>query len=135
MTVKDIEIVMDDLKAWAKKLEENEIVLITDASTYDIGASFAVYEAVEADRDGLLKRRSKFDDSPLIYPKASKNAAESEGMIKAHLRDAFACVEFGFFMEQQIKVGGADNWTELDAAETLRQMREKQQGFKVLVFV
>lgn len=40
-------------------------------------------------------------------------------MMQAHIRDAYALIEFATFMEDQIQNKGMTNWTELAAAELL----------------
>ena len=58
--------------------------------------------------------------------KAVKNEAEISGMVEAHIRDAGAFCDWAAFMEDQIQVVGADNWTEISAAELLSQYRLEQ---------
>lgn len=65
--------------------------------------------------------------SPLAMAKAIKNTAELDGMREAHLRDAAALAEFFQWLEETVASGKAV--TEAAAADHLRDLRAKQEGF------
>ena len=70
---------------------------------------------------------TRLDDSPILEMKAVKNEAEISGMIEAHIKDAVAFSDWAAFMEDQIQVEGATNWTEISAASLLSQYRLEQE--------
>ena len=64
-----IETAIEDLDSWAQQLDTGAKVLVTAPSIYLVGASFAIYQAVSAEK-------SKIAESPLLYPKAIKNEVQ-----------------------------------------------------------
>lgn len=66
--------------------------------------------------------------SPITLAKAKKNAAELDGMRKAHLRDAAALTEFWAWLEYTI-VDEKRQPTEVQVADTLLGFRARQSGF------
>ncbi len=76
---------------------------------YLTGASYAVYEA-------LPEEAIELADSPVLKTKSIKNQVEADGMVAAHLRDAYACCRFFAELENDITRNGAEDWTELSAA-------------------
>ncbi|CAM6053450.1 unnamed protein product [Sphagnum tenellum] len=59
---------------------------------------------------------------------------EVQGMMDAHIRDAYACVEFFSFMEDQIVNQKVQTWNEITAAEVLKGLRLAQPNSKGLSF-
>ena len=59
-------------------------------------------------------------DDPCMLPKASKNAAELQGMRDAHMTDAVAMVEFLTWLDGEAPNG---TLTEIDAAKKLEELR------------
>ena len=59
-------------------------------------------------------------DDPCMLPKASKNAAELQGMRDAHMTDAVAMVEFLTWLDSEAPNG---TLTEIDAAKKLEELR------------
>jgi len=72
-----------DLTAWAANKDGK--FLLSKPSQYLSGASYDVYRAVGGED------KVKLGDSPILDDKAEKNAAEAQGMVNAHLKDAYAC--------------------------------------------
>ena len=110
----DISESLEDLENWSKTY--NKSILLTTASTYLTGASFAVYESIS---------NSQFKDSPVMIAKNVKNEIEAQGMINSHLRDAVALCQFSAHLEESM-VNGSESWTELTASKLLADYRAKQ---------
>ena len=119
--LRDIEHSLKDLTEWLSLHPEISQLLLTKPSNYLSGASYAVYSA-------LPHNVTKLDHSPVLQMKAVKNEAEVSGMIEAHIKDAVAFCDWAAFMEDQIEVMGAENWTEISAAELLSQYRLEQNN-------
>jgi len=119
--LRDIEESLKDLTEWLSLHPEISRLLLTKPSNYLSGASYAVYSA-------LPDTVTKLDQSPVLQMKGVKNEAEISGMIEAHIKDAVAFCDWAAFMEDQIEVFGAENWTEITAAELLSQYRLEQNN-------
>ena len=102
--------------------------MITDASTYLSGASYAIYNALQ----GTNVSTMKLTESPILLSKAVKNEVEAKGMIEAHVKDAVALCKFASYFELEIKSG--NNWTELSAAELLTKYRHQQNNSRGISF-
>ena len=103
-------------------------ILITDASTYLSGATYAIFNAI----NGTKVNIGKFTESPILLTKAVKNDVEAEGMMEAHIKDAVAVCKFSSHLEKEIESG--KNWTELSAAKLLSQYRSQQTNSKGISF-
>lgn len=114
--VNEYETGITQLNQWSSQFKEK--ILVTKASTYLTGASFAIYEALPA-------QQVAFKDSPVLLSKNIKNPVEAEGMVQSHIRDAVALCEFAAHLEEDIEAG-VDTWTELSAAALLADYRSKQ---------
>ncbi|XP_052749222.1 xaa-Pro aminopeptidase 1 isoform X1 [Galleria mellonella] len=100
-----------------RRASENKI-LIPAAGTFQRGASAAIAQSVpQAKRVFLL--------SPIIYLKAQKNEAESNGMTKAHLRDAVAMCTLLSYLEGR----RGTSQSEMSISKTVEVTRETQAGF------
>ncbi|KAI8470117.1 MAG: hypothetical protein J3K34DRAFT_459008 [Monoraphidium minutum] len=66
-------------------------------------------------------------ESPVVYAKAVKNAAELAGMAEAHLRDAVAICDFIAWLEEEVASGRTLTEVEVDLQLTGR--RRQQAGF------
>ena len=84
-------------------------VLIPNPSVFLPGASYDLYQALPEERTG-------FENSPILYSKSIKNQVEVDGMVRTHLRDAYAVCKFFAEIENDIVYNGADDWTELSAS-------------------
>ena len=96
-------------------------ILITDASTYLTGATYAIFKAI----NGAKVEIGKLAQSPVLLAKAVKNDVEAKGMMEAHVKDAVAVCKFASKLQEEIQAGS--NWTEISAAELLLNYRHKQQ--------
>ncbi len=102
---------MDDLTAWASEQNTSQKVFLSKPSMYLPGASYAVYEALPEEMVAL-------EDSPILFKKSVKNQVEADGMVAAHLRDAYAKCKFLAEMESDIvRDDNSMDWTEMSAAE------------------
>ena len=119
--LRDIEHSLKDLTEWLSFHPEISRLLLTKPSNYLSGASYAVYSA-------LPDTVAKLDHSPVLQMKAVKNEAEISGMVEAHIKDAVAFCDWAAFMEEQIEVLGAENWTEISAAQLLSEYRLEQEN-------
>ena len=70
-------------------------------------------------------------DDPVALPRACKNAAELDGTITAHKRDAIALCRFLHWLAT---TGQSGNITEIDAAMQLEAYRDQLPGLKDLSF-
>ena len=67
---RDFSSATEDLSAWASSQTSPDLtVLVTAPSMYESGASFAVYEAIP-------EEMARFEFSPLVEPKATKNEVD-----------------------------------------------------------
>ncbi|TRY63290.1 hypothetical protein TCAL_06265 [Tigriopus californicus] len=116
---------LEDITNWQSSLaqwasEQTDLkVLVTKPSMYLSGASYAVYHTLPTDS-------VQFEASPILDAKAMKNSAEAQGMVNAHIRDAFAVCEFAAFLEDQILNQPQEIWDEIRAADKLSQLRAQQ---------
>ena len=100
-------------------------ILVSTASPYEAGASFAVLQAIGP--------AASLQPSPLLAMKAAKNQVEVAGMAAAHLRDAMAVCDWAARLEEEVVLGGA-NWTEVSAAQLLADYRQRQEHSMGLSF-
>jgi len=91
----------------------NETFLVTKPSMYLGGVNYALYDSVP-------EKNRNLGDSPILLMKMIKNEVEISGMMEAHIKDAVALCTWAQFMENEVQVLG-NTWTELGAAEKLRQ--------------
>lgn len=82
-------------------------------------SSFAIYETVPDEQRVII-------DSPIIDAKQVKNPTEIEGMMKAHIRDSAAIVDFISLLEEEVGRGNV-KWDELKAVDTLTKLRSEQR--------
>jgi Xaa-Pro aminopeptidase len=97
-------------------------ILVSTASPYESGASYAVLQAVG--RAALLRV------SPVLTMKAVKNRVEEAGMAAAHLRDALAYCDWAARLEEEMTAGGS-NWSEVSAARLLEEEYRGQQDLNM----
>ncbi len=112
------------------------------------GVTFCPYEAfyetlagLDADRkvlyDGsttnfaalsaLPEKIKKIDrPSPVLLPKAVKNATEIAGIRRAHLKDGVALTKFMCWLKEE---AGADKGTEISLADKMESFRKQQEGY------
>ena len=112
------------------------------------GVTFCPYEAfyetlagLDADRkvlyDGsttnfaalsaLPEKIKKIDrPSPVLLPKAVKNATEIAGIRRAHLKDGVALTKFMYWLKEE---AGADKGTEISLADKMESFRKQQEGY------
>ncbi|MCM1166351.1 MAG: aminopeptidase P family protein [Lachnospiraceae bacterium] len=64
--------------------------------------------------------------SPIVQMKAVKNAAETEGMKAAHIRDGVAVTRFMYWLKHAV---GREKITEISAAEKLEEFRKMGEGY------
>nr|XP_017532940.1 xaa-Pro aminopeptidase 1 isoform X4 [Manis javanica] len=69
--------------------------------------------------------------TPICIAKAVKNPAESEGMRRAHIKDAVALCELFNWLEKEVPKGGV---TEISAADKAEEFRRQQADFVDLSF-
>lgn len=77
-----------------------------------------------------LGSRMVAGSDPCALPKARKNAAEIEGTVQAHLRDAAAMVEFLAWLDDQ----PAGSLTEIDVVTHLEACRRKDNALQDISF-
>lgn len=123
ITIFDLAYAYDGLTSWAESQINTPKILVTTPTTYLTGASYAIYES-------LPEEASQFEVSPIILMKGTKNPVEVQGMIDSHIRDAYACIEFFAFMEDQISNQGSQEWDEISASAKLLELRQAQPLFK-----
>ncbi|MCG6882241.1 MAG: aminopeptidase P family protein [Silicimonas sp.] len=70
-------------------------------------------------------------DDPCILPKATKNAAELQGMRDAHMTDAVAMIEFLAWLDREAPKGGL---TEIDAVNRLEALRRQSNALQDISF-
>ncbi|XP_042203854.1 uncharacterized protein LOC121853643 isoform X2 [Homarus americanus] len=116
--------VLDRLRA-LKLNNHVKKVMLGSKYSYSGGASYAVYSAVPEEMRLMVT-------SPVLLMKARKNAVEVDGMKNAHIKDAVALCDFLSFMEPEIMEG--KNWSEIDAANLLKEYRSQQRDFKGISF-
>ncbi|XP_075791630.1 xaa-Pro aminopeptidase 1 isoform X2 [Pelodiscus sinensis] len=69
--------------------------------------------------------------TPLCIAKAVKNAAETEGMRRAHIKDAVALCELFNWLEKEVPKGSV---TEISASDKAEEFRSQQKDFIDLSF-
>ncbi|XP_057164391.1 xaa-Pro aminopeptidase 1 isoform X2 [Ursus arctos] len=69
--------------------------------------------------------------TPICIAKAVKNSAESEGMRRAHIKDAVALCELFNWLEKEVPKGGV---SEISAADKAEEFRRQQADFVDLSF-
>ncbi|XP_051002723.1 xaa-Pro aminopeptidase 1 [Acomys russatus] len=111
--------VLSELKTLCADLSPREKVWVSDK------ASYAVSEAIPKDH------RCCMPYTPICIAKAVKNSAESEGMRRAHIKDAVALCELFNWLEQEVPKGGV---TEISAADKAEAFRRQQADFVDLSF-
>ncbi|XP_034989028.2 xaa-Pro aminopeptidase 1 [Zootoca vivipara] len=107
------------LKSICDTLSPHEKVWLSDK------ASYALTQAIPKDHRYLTPY------TPICIAKAVKNAAESEGMRRAHIKDAVALCELFNWLEKEVPKG---NITEITAADKAEEFRSQQENFVDLSF-
>uniref|UniRef100_A0A8C2RYJ6 Xaa-Pro aminopeptidase 1 n=1 Tax=Capra hircus TaxID=9925 RepID=A0A8C2RYJ6_CAPHI len=100
--------ILSELKILCASLSPREKVWVSDK------ASYAVSEAIPKDH------RCCMPYTPICIAKAVKNSAESEGMRRAHIKDAVALCELFNWLEKEVPKGGV---TEISAANKAEEFR------------
>ncbi|XP_055447455.1 xaa-Pro aminopeptidase 1 isoform X3 [Psammomys obesus] len=113
------ESILSELKTLCADLSPREKVWASDK------ASYAVSEAIPKDH------RCCMPYTPICIAKAVKNSAESEGMRRAHIKDAVALCELFSWLEKEVPKGGV---TEISAADKAEEFRRQQADFVDLSF-
>ncbi|OBS76413.1 hypothetical protein A6R68_17136 [Neotoma lepida] len=111
--------ILSELKTLCSDLSPREKVWVSDK------ASYAVSEAIPKDH------RCCMPYTPICIAKAVKNSAESEGMRRAHVKDAVALCELFSWLEKEVPKGGV---TEISAADKAEEFRRQQADFVDLSF-
>lgn len=111
--------ILSELKTLCADLSPREKVWVSDK------ASYAVSEAIPKDH------RCCMPYTPICIAKAVKNSAESEGMRRAHIKDAVALCELFNWLEREVPKGGV---TEISAADKAEEFRRQQADFVDLSF-
>ncbi|XP_066880828.1 xaa-Pro aminopeptidase 1 isoform X7 [Kogia breviceps] len=111
--------ILSELKTLCASLSPREKVWVSDK------ASYAVSEAIPKDH------RCCMPYTPICITKAVKNSAESEGMRRAHIKDAVALCELFNWLEKEVPKGGV---TEISAADKAEEFRRQQADFVDLSF-
>ncbi|XP_014641201.1 PREDICTED: xaa-Pro aminopeptidase 1 isoform X1 [Ceratotherium simum simum] len=111
--------ILSELKGLCADLSPREKVWVSDK------ASYAVSEAIPKDH------RCCMPYTPICIAKAVKNSAESEGMRRAHIKDAIALCELFNWLEKEVPKGGV---TEISAADKAEEFRRQQADFVDLSF-
>ncbi|XP_036919869.1 xaa-Pro aminopeptidase 1 [Sturnira hondurensis] len=111
--------ILSELKVLCTSLSPKEKVWVSDK------ASYAVSEAIPKGH------RCYMPYTPICIAKAVKNSAESEGMRRAHIKDAVALCELFNWLEKEVPKGGV---TEISAADKAEEFRRQQADFVDLSF-
>ncbi len=69
-----------------------------------------------------------FEESPVLLPKAVKNAQEIENERKAHIYDGVAVTKFIYWLKTRVAKGNIAT-TEMDAAKYLETLRQEMPGY------
>ena len=126
------DIFSDEIKA---SLSADGVELFAYDSVYDALEKESVEKSVWADAGrtnfSLMSRLGRArniikKDAPIELMKAIKSESEQEGMKKAHILDAAACVKFTYWLKKNV---GKEKITELSASEKLLEFRRTQEGF------
>ncbi|XP_040576279.1 xaa-Pro aminopeptidase 1 [Lepeophtheirus salmonis] len=110
----------------ADNIPQDSRILIPSKSVYKPGSPYSIYK--------IASDKGHLDVSPIIEAKSIKNPTEIKGMKASHERDAVALIEFVSFLEDCIVNKEERNWTEINAAQTLFQIRSKKKFNKGLSF-
>lgn len=113
------ESVLTELQAICVGLSPKEKVWLSDK------ASYALTETIPKAHRYLTPY------TPICIAKAVKNAAETEGMRRAHIKDAVALCELFNWLEKEVPKGSV---TEISAADKAEEFRSQQNGFVDLSF-
>ncbi|XP_075071823.1 xaa-Pro aminopeptidase 1 isoform X2 [Mixophyes fleayi] len=110
---------LSGLQSIVAGLSPKEKVWISDK------ASYVLTEAIPKTQRYLSQY------TPICLAKAVKNAAEIEGMKRAHVKDAVALCEFFNWLEKEIL---SDTVTEISASDKAEEFRSQQEDFVELSF-
>lgn len=111
----------DELESELSVLQyDDKIPLLLDSNTVNYHISNILSDLIQTGKAELLP-------SEVSFKKAVKNAAEIEGMKKAHLTDGIAMEMFLYWLEQKVSYG--DDINEKLAAEKLHEIRTGMEGF------
>ncbi|XP_031972446.1 xaa-Pro aminopeptidase 1 isoform X2 [Corvus moneduloides] len=111
--------ILSELQAVGAGLSPKEKVWLSDK------ASYALTEAIPKAYRYLTPY------TPICIAKAVKNAAETEGMRRAHIKDAVALCELFNWLEKEVPKGTV---TEIIAADKAEEFRSQQKDFVELSF-
>uniref|UniRef100_A0A8C3BC71 Xaa-Pro aminopeptidase 1 n=1 Tax=Cairina moschata TaxID=8855 RepID=A0A8C3BC71_CAIMO len=111
--------ILTELQAVGASLSPKEKVWLSDK------ASYALTEAVPKAYRYLTPY------TPICIAKAVKNASETEGMRRAHVKDAVALCELFNWLEKEVPKGTV---TEITAADKAEEFRSQQKDFVELSF-
>ncbi|NXA20114.1 XPP1 aminopeptidase, partial [Ibidorhyncha struthersii] len=112
--------ILSELQAVAAGLSPKEKVWLSDK------ASYALTEAIPKAYRYLTPY------TPICIAKAVKNASETEGMRRAHIKDAVALCELFNWLEKEVVPKGTV--TEIIAADKAEEFRSQQNDFVELSF-
>ncbi|NXN71743.1 XPP1 aminopeptidase, partial [Himantopus himantopus] len=112
--------ILSELQAVAAGLSPKEKVWLSDK------ASYALTEAIPKAYRYLTPY------TPICIAKAVKNASETEGMRRAHIKDAVALCELFNWLEKEVVPKGTV--TEIIAADKAEEFRSQQKDFVELSF-
>ncbi|NWR69432.1 XPP1 aminopeptidase, partial [Centropus unirufus] len=112
--------ILSELQAVCASLSPKEKVWISDK------ASYALTEAIPKAYRYLTPY------TPICIAKAVKNASETEGMRRAHIKDAVALCELFNWLEKEVVPKGTV--TEIVAADKAEEFRSQQKDFVELSF-
>uniref|UniRef100_A0A8C8RK10 Xaa-Pro aminopeptidase 1 n=1 Tax=Pelusios castaneus TaxID=367368 RepID=A0A8C8RK10_9SAUR len=113
------ESILMELQAICVGLSHKEKVWLSDK------VSYALTEAIPKVHRYLTPY------TPICIAKAVKNAAETEGMRRAHIKDAVALCELFNWLEKEVPKGSV---TEISAADKAEEFRSQQYDFVDLSF-
>ncbi|KAM7103739.1 LOW QUALITY PROTEIN: xaa-Pro aminopeptidase 1 [Ciconia maguari] len=111
--------ILSELSAVGAGLSPKEKVWLSDK------ASYALTEAIPKAYRYLTPY------TPICIAKAVKNASETEGMRRAHIKDAVALCELFNWLEKEVPKGTV---TEIIAADKAEEFRSQQKDFVELSF-
>ncbi|NWQ74600.1 XPP1 aminopeptidase, partial [Columbina picui] len=112
--------ILSELQAVGAGLSPKEKVWLSDK------ASYALTEAIPKAYQYLTPY------TPICIAKAVKNASETEGMRRAHIKDAIALCELFNWLEKEVVPKGTV--TEIIAADKAEEFRSQQKDFVELSF-
>ncbi|KFP90050.1 PREDICTED: xaa-Pro aminopeptidase 1 [Apaloderma vittatum] len=111
--------ILSELQAVGAGLSPKEKVWLSDK------ASYALTEAIPK----VYRYLTPY--TPICIAKAVKNASETEGMRRAHIKDAVALCELFNWLEKEVPKGTV---TEIIAADKAEEFRSQQKDFVELSF-